>query len=171
MVIVIDSDIPWIPTVSAPKPEARLYHLDVDPLKMQMPVWYIAAAERFAVDAGTALQQLNAELDKSASDGPLVAARRERWERQHRQRKAELSQRERPGDSLTPEFLTAAIRRRVTADTMVVNEGVSNYQTIFDHLAMNRPGSMFTSGGGSLGGMAVPPSASSLPTRTSSLWR
>jgi acetolactate synthase-1/2/3 large subunit len=151
LVIVIDSDIPWIPTVSAPKPEARLYHLDVDPLKMQMPLWYIAAAERFAADAGTALQQLNVELDKLALDGPLVEARRGIWERLHRQRRAELSQREQPGDSLTPEYLTAALRRRVTADTIVVNEGISNYQTIFDHLAMNRPGSMFTSGGGSLG--------------------
>jgi acetolactate synthase-1/2/3 large subunit len=43
------------------------------------------------------------------------------------------------------------LRRHIDADTLVLNEGISNYHTIIDHLAMTRPGSMFTSGGGSLG--------------------
>ena len=33
----------------------------------------------------------------------------------------------------------------------MLNEGITNYPTIFDHLAMSRPGSIFASGGGSLG--------------------
>ena len=42
-VLVIDSDVPWIPTVSRPGPEARIYHIDVDPLKERMPLWSIPA--------------------------------------------------------------------------------------------------------------------------------
>jgi acetolactate synthase-1/2/3 large subunit len=80
-----------------------------------------------------------------------VESRRRRWEEQHQRRRSELAKKELAGSSLTPEYLTAAIRRRVNASTLVVNEGVSNYQTIYDHLAMSRPGSMFSSGGGSLG--------------------
>jgi acetolactate synthase-1/2/3 large subunit len=116
-----------------------------------MPLWYISAIERFAADACTALQQLHAELDELSVEVPLVESRRRRWEQFHHRRRLELAQKELPAASLTPEFLTAAIRRRITADTLVINEGVSNYQTIFDHLAMSRPGSMFSSGGGSLG--------------------
>jgi acetolactate synthase-1/2/3 large subunit len=151
VVVIIDSDIPWIPSASAPMSGARIYHIDVDPLKLQMPVWYIPARERFAADARTALQQLNAELDGIALDLPLVESRRRRWEELHQRRRTMLSKRESPGEGLTPEYLTAAIRRRISARTLVINEGVSNYQTIFDHLAMSRPGCMFSSGGGSLG--------------------
>ncbi len=151
VVLVIDSDIPWIPVSSAPHADAAIYHIDVDPLKSQMPLWYISARGRFAADACTALAQLNAELDKLISDNALVERRRARWAELHAIRKAHLAVRELPNGRLTPEYLTATIRRRLTTDTLVVNEGISNYQTIFDHLALSEPGAMFTSGGGSLG--------------------
>ena len=151
VVLVIDSDIPWIPTSSAPKPDAAIYHIDVDPLKIQMPLWYISARGRFAADACTALGQISAELDKITLDQKLVEQRRERWADLHAVRKARLAEKERPSGLLTGEYLTAMIRRRLTPDTLIVNEGISNYQPIFDHLALDRPGAMFTSGGGSLG--------------------
>ncbi len=151
VVLVIDSDIPWIPSVSAPNSSALVYHIDIDPLKMQMPLWYISAIDRFAADAFTALQQLNRALDTHTLDNSLVATRRKGWEKLHIRRRTELAKKELPGEGITPEYLTAMLRHRIGADTMVVNEGVSNYQTIFNHLAISRPGAMFTSGGGSLG--------------------
>ena len=151
VVLVIDSDIPWIPTSSAPNADAVIYHIDVDPLKMQMPLWYIAARGRFAADAATALGQIDAVLDELKVDEALVERRRARWAELHAIRKAHLAEKERPTGRLTAEFLTAMLRRRLGSDTLVVNEGISNYQTIFDHLAVSEPGAMFTSGGGSLG--------------------
>ena len=151
LVLVIDSDVPWIPTSSVPRGDAAVYHIDVDPLKMQMPLWYISARGRYAADACTALRQLNTELDKLTPDATLVEQRRARWAELHAARKARLAEKELPGERLTAEYLTAAIRRRLTAETLFVNEGISHYQTIFDHLALCRPGAMFTSGGGSLG--------------------
>ncbi len=152
VVLVIDSDVPWIPIVNYPNSDATIYHIDVDPLKSQMPLWYISASGRYAADALTALQQLNAELDRiKPENDPLIARRFARWAELHTTRRAHLTSKERSNGKLTAEYLTTAIRRRLTADTLVVNEGVSNYQAIFDHLALDRPGSMFTSGGGSLG--------------------
>lgn len=151
VVLVIDSDVPWIPMSSEPNAKAKIYHIDIDPLKAQMPLWYISARGRYAADAGVALGQLNAALDGMTPDSALVQKRRQRWIKLHEARKAALAQKESSGQILTAERLTAALRRRIDADTLVVNEGISNYQTIFDHLAMTRPGSMFTSGGGSLG--------------------
>ena len=43
VVLVIDSDVPWIPTVSRPADDALIFHIDVDPLKESMPLWYIGA--------------------------------------------------------------------------------------------------------------------------------
>ena len=151
VVLVVDSDIPWIPTSSAPNAGATIYHIDVDPLKIQMPLWYISARGRFAADARTALGQINAELHQLTLDEALIERRRARWAELHAIRREHLASKERPGGRLTPEVLTAGIRRRLTPDTLVVNEGISNYQTIVDHLAIAEPGAMFTSGGGSLG--------------------
>src|SRR5208282_2622918 len=36
VILVIDSDVPWIPAVNRPSAEAAIYYLDVDPLKPQM---------------------------------------------------------------------------------------------------------------------------------------
>jgi acetolactate synthase-1/2/3 large subunit len=151
VVLVIDSDVPWIPTSSAPGPDAAVYHIDVDPLKTQMPLWYISARGRFAADACTVLEQLNDAVDRLALDTERIERRRARWAELHALRKARLADKERSTGRLTGEYLTAALRRRLTPDTLVVNEGISHYHVIFDHLALAEPGAMFTSGGGSLG--------------------
>jgi acetolactate synthase-1/2/3 large subunit len=151
VILVIDSDVPWIPSVNRPEAEAAIFHIDVDPLKLQMPLWYIPAKGRYAADAAPALGQLNARLDGMTLDGAVVERRRSHWAQLHELRKARLANKERPGAALTAELLTAALRRRLTDDTLIVNEGVSNYQTIFDHLGISTPGTMFASGGGSLG--------------------
>src|SRR6185436_16115716 len=67
-VLVIDSDVPWIPTVSRPSPKATIFHIDVDPLKEAMPLWYIKARACFRADAASALRQLNAALDDRRVD-------------------------------------------------------------------------------------------------------
>lgn len=151
-VIVIDSDVPWIPTISKPAADATIIHLDVDPLKEAMPLWYIGARHAFRTDAATALAQLNAGLD-ARQPAPEIVDRRSRHH-------AAASASRREGlfaleagapDAITPEFATACVRRHIDADTIVLNEGITNYPVIFNHMRMTAPGSIFTSGGGSLG--------------------
>lgn len=62
LVLVIDSDVPWIPLVNKPASDATVYYIDTDPLKEQMPLWYIPSKQIFRADAYTALKQLNAAL-------------------------------------------------------------------------------------------------------------
>lgn len=52
---------------------------------------------------------------------------------------------------MTVARLMAGLRRHLDDRTLVLNEGITNYQPIFDHVAPSRPGTMFASGGGSLG--------------------
>ncbi len=54
-------------------------------------------------------------------------------------------------DYITPEYLTACIREIMDEDTIVLNEGISNYPTISNHLNVNQSGTLFGSGAGSLG--------------------
>lgn len=151
-ILVIDSDVPWIPTVSRPDDGAAIFHIDVDPLKENMPLWYIPARQVMRGDAETALAQLNAALGARKADAEAVARRKRHHSSESAKRRLDLKARESTAAGLiTPEYLTACIGRHVDADTIVLNEGITNYPVIFNHLAMKRPGSIFTSGGGSLG--------------------
>jgi acetolactate synthase-1/2/3 large subunit len=152
VILVIDSDVPWIPTVNRPRPDAAIYHIDVDPLKQQMPLWHIPARMAFRADAATALAQLNEHVDASRPDAAAIAERTAHYAALHGQRRLMLLERERPaGDAITPEYLTACVRRRLDASTIVINEGISSYHTICDHLGIAHPGGMLASGGSSLG--------------------
>lgn len=153
VVVVIDSDVPWIPTVSKPAPGAKIWHLDVDPLKQDMPLWSIPARRVFRVHAQTALAQLNAGLDRIGLDVARIGERRAHYVRAHEARKQALASAEaKPaGDRLTAEYVTACVRAHVDADTIVLNEGITNYPVVVNHIAPSRAGQMLNSGGGNLG--------------------
>jgi acetolactate synthase-1/2/3 large subunit len=152
VVLVIDSDVPWVPKNSKPNAAATILHIDIDPLKPSMPLWYINANGTWQADAATALGQLNAHLDASGVDEGRADDRRRHYARRHAQRAADLIRLEKPdGEVITPELLTAAVRAAIDDDTIVLNEGITNYHTIYDHLGRSRPGTIFTSGGSSLG--------------------
>jgi acetolactate synthase I/II/III large subunit len=152
LVLVIDSDVPWIPAVSRPRDDAAIFHIDADPLKQQMPLWYIGARRSFRADAATALAQIDAHLDAAAIDADAVERRLARYRERHAVRQAELDAREQvEGDTITAAFLTACIRRHVDAGTIVLNEAITNFTATIDHLRATRPGSIYGSGGGSLG--------------------
>jgi acetolactate synthase I/II/III large subunit len=151
-VLVIDSDVPWIPTSSKPNDKASIAIIDVDPLKQSMPLWYIKAQASYRADAATALSQLNKRLDRMEIDEGAAERRRRHYGERHRERGVELARREASGgEIITAEYLTACVRRQVGLDAVVVSEGITNYPTICDHMAREKPGTLFTSGGGSLG--------------------
>jgi acetolactate synthase-1/2/3 large subunit len=151
-VLVIDSDVPWIPTVSRPDPSAAIFHIDIDPLKEQMPLWHIDARLSLRADAATALKQMNRTAAHRRIDRNRLDERVAHYTGKSRARQATLGAREAEGAGIvTPEYLVACVRRHVDADTIVLNEGITNYGVVCDHLCMTRPGSIFASGGGSLG--------------------
>lgn len=155
VVLVLDSDVPWIPAVSKPRAGARIYHIDVDPLKEQMPLWYFPIQHSFRADAATALKQINAHVAAQANgkmDASRVDERRAHYSAIHEARMKELAAREvPPKNGITPEFLTARVREHLPPDAIVLNEGITSHNTIADHLRRNRPGSVFAAAGGSIG--------------------
>ncbi|HTW63737.1 MAG TPA: thiamine pyrophosphate-requiring protein [Bryobacteraceae bacterium] len=156
VVLVLDSDVPWIPMVSKPNPAARIYHIDVDPLKQQMPLWYFPMQHSFRADAATALAQINAYVASAKANGKvdetLVGQRRAHYSAIHEARMKELAAREIPReDAITPEHLTASVREHLPPDALVLDEGITSHNTIADHIRATRPGSFFTAAGGSIG--------------------
>lgn len=150
VVLVIDSDVPWIPTVSKPKDDAVIYHIDIDPLKASIPLWYIPAIQSFGAHAATALQQINSALTGILIDETRVAERQGHYGALNSARRQWLAASEQKRDVITTEYVMACLRPHLD-DAVILNEGITNYPQICDHLAPTRPGSFFASGGGSLG--------------------
>lgn len=152
VVLVLDSDVPWIPTVSRPRPDATIFHVDTDPLKRSTPLWYIGSHGSYCASALIALQQLNAHV---AAHPKCVTGKAERcteFERLHAERAAGIVAVERrQGAGISPQYLTSRVRAHVDDSTIVLNEGITNYPVICDHIGPTRAGSFFNSGGGSLG--------------------
>jgi acetolactate synthase-1/2/3 large subunit len=152
VILIVDSDVPWIPTANRPAADAKILHIDVDPLKEQMPLWYVGAQRIFRADAATALRQVNEALDAATLDARRVSASRDHYTKLHQAREAELARREAPrAAELTAEYLTACVGRAIGPEAIVISEGVTHFPTISNHAGRSRPGTLFNSGGGSLG--------------------
>jgi len=95
---------------------------------------------------------LNARVVANAPDVVAVRTRAEHFGTRHAERAATLAKQAEPaGGVITPEYLTVCVRRQIGADAIVMNEGITNYPAICDHIAPTVPGHFFASGGGSLG--------------------
>jgi acetolactate synthase I/II/III large subunit len=152
LVLVLDSDVPWIPLHNRPDAAARIIHIDTDPLKEQMPLWYIPADRVCRADVAVALRQINSRLESVRVDSEGVNARLEHYRRRHLEWDAAVHEREcSDGETITAEYLTSRIRERLGPDCLVLNEGITNYTLIHNHLRPTPTRGIFRSGGSSLG--------------------
>jgi len=153
-----------------PRPDAAIYHIDVDPLKPpHCRCGRSPRGARGAPDAATRARPARRPPRPPARPARPAAVRRRAHRattpRSHDQRRRALSAREHPdGDANhPPEYLTACVRRRLgRPQPSCSTEGISSYQTIGDHLLLTRPGSMADQAAAARwAGTAAPRSASS----------
>nr|POE75148.1 benzoylformate decarboxylase [Quercus suber] len=79
VIIVLDCDVPWIPTQCKPRQDAKIVHIDVDPLKNQMPVFYINAMVSIRADAETSITQITNHIQASFHNQLSSQAFSDRW--------------------------------------------------------------------------------------------
>lgn len=159
-ILVVDCDVPWIPTQCNPRRGARVVHIDIDPLKQQMPVHYLPATRRYKADSATSLKQINDYLDSNSqllaslsddihrtSFDKRKAFHTERWTRIRDLGKL-------PTDlyrPIDPHILGAQIKDTVPEDTIFAVEAVTLSMPISDQIAATLPKSWINCGGGGLG--------------------
>lgn len=154
LILVLDSDVPWIPLKNKPAKDCTMYYIDVDPLKEKIPLWYIPSKCFFKADSLVALQQLNAYLDSiEVVDQEAITRRYRQFSNIHAEQRAEWKRQEqlKDPDIITPQYLTACVREVIDDDTIVLTETITNYETVSKHLPRNKPGTLFGSGASSLG--------------------
>ncbi|KAK1765326.1 thiamine pyrophosphate enzyme, N-terminal TPP binding domain-containing protein [Phialemonium atrogriseum] len=153
VILVIDCDVPWIPTAGKPRSDAKIFHLDVDPLKQQMIVYHIPASHRYKVSAELALKQLNRYLDRQQLDPSKYAAAFEARSTRYKNWRATLDSREviSPGGPIKVPYLMSRLRKLLPQSTTIVLEAVTNALPAIEHLHLTEPGSLYATGAGGLG--------------------
>ncbi|KFA79362.1 hypothetical protein S40288_03557 [Stachybotrys chartarum IBT 40288] len=160
VILVLDCDVPWIPTQCKPRADATILHIDVDPLKQNMPLHYIPAFRRYRADAETAIRQLNdfisshPEYSKIASSEPHVSRWRE-LEQSHKSRLEKSSELAKAPDDLSmspsTSYLVSELRKICPPDTIWCLEAVTNAPFIYQQLQIDEPGHLINCGAGGLG--------------------
>jgi len=152
-VLVVDSEVPWVPAVASPPTDAALLQIDIDPTKPSMPMWDFPMTVSLTADSAIALPLLEAALCD------LAEPRRERWS--HRRLEAEAAVADihaqwrraaRPGGppaDAAEEFL-AELDRALPPDVVVFDEAVTNRAASTRQLHRS-PGRYFQAGAPSLG--------------------
>ena len=160
-ILVVDCDVPWIPTQCKPKADARIVHIDVDVLKRQMPVFYIPAYARFSAHSTISFTQLNeylasnSEIPAALSDDAHAAAAKKRQE-SHTARWGQFKElaklpEDTQGTSINSHVAGAQIRAAVPKDTIFAVEAVTLSISIADQIAPVEPKTWINCGGGGLG--------------------
>ncbi|KAH8705204.1 putative thiamine pyrophosphate enzyme [Talaromyces proteolyticus] len=160
-ILVVDCDVPWIPTVCKPKDSTKVIHLDVDPLKRQIPMFYLWSIATYKVDSTTAFKQIKEYITSNTTltqtlNGDEANARQKRVEEGYRQNlKAIADSAIVPagGDDayLNGNYLMAQLRKAAPEDTIWAIEAVTLTVAVADQLQCSLPNSWINCGGGGLG--------------------
>jgi len=151
VVLVIDSDVPWLPAVTKFPEGSRLFYLDIDPVKDTIPLWNYPAEMFIRADSLAALRQLNAALDGAVIDENAVAERRARFGKKHDAIREYWKSAAAPGEKITPQYLVATLNEILDEDTIILNETITNTAVVENLLPRSKPGTRHHSLGSSLG--------------------
>src|SRR5450432_52665 len=143
LVIVLESDVPWIPHLQHPPAGCRVAHMGGDPFYVRYPMRSFPSD--LAVQAGIvpALKALAEAVEPRLQMAEArIAARRAKLVDRMRNRRAQLAKDSAPGDRISPAYLSRAIGEAVGEDAVIFNE----YPLRADHCAREKPDTLFALG-------------------------
>jgi acetolactate synthase-1/2/3 large subunit len=143
VVLVIDSDVPWFPTVVRPKETARVIQLRSDPLYSRYPLRSYPTDIALAANPAAALRLLTKELVRYQGEAKGMINRRFeilRKEHEHqRQAWREEAQAVKDDKPIDPMWLSACINQVKDSETILINE----YDLVPTQVELEMPGSFF----------------------------
>uniref|UniRef100_A0A8H7K660 Pyruvate decarboxylase n=1 Tax=Bionectria ochroleuca TaxID=29856 RepID=A0A8H7K660_BIOOC len=158
VILLLDCDIPWIPSRNPPSASARIYHIDIDPLKQHFPVSFYPANGRWKADSFTALTQLVNYIKTDTAlagklQNPVYVARRDARAKAHQARMDEIASRPRLGDDEPLDFdnIGQLLKSVLPESTNFVIEAVTASHALHDQLQPTRPGSWINCGATGIG--------------------
>jgi acetolactate synthase-1/2/3 large subunit len=161
--LLVDVDVPWIPSDTRENPQTWWAHIDVDPVKERSPIWGFPSNLRLPGDSTLVLAQLIEALKAKATpafrDG--AARRVDAMTREHAERRAEaakLAATRGSRGAVNAHYLCGEIAKAIGEDDILVNESIRNAALVHRQIIRTRPGTALGCSGGALGysnGMAL----------------
>lgn len=153
VIVVMDCDVPWVTKVNRPNENCQVFYIDLDPIKEDIPLWYMPSARFLKADSGEALRQLNDQVKQMSLNEQDIRSRFDRIANKHHEQRQQWQKKEmQPKDgTISAEWLTACLREVIDEDTIVMNETITNAMAVAQHLPRNKPETLFVNGGSSLG--------------------
>ncbi len=161
--LLVDVDVPWIPSDVPDNPATWWAHVDVDAEKRNFPIWTFPGHLRLAGDSHRILSDLLAALKARADDGfrmraaARVARMAEEGAARRRQAATLAAERGTPGE-INPHHLCAVLARALAPTDIVLNEAIRNGPAVLQQMPRTEPGTLVGLSGGGLGfsgGMAL----------------
>ncbi|KJZ71239.1 hypothetical protein HIM_09382 [Hirsutella minnesotensis 3608] len=158
VILMLDCDVPWIPSQNPPPKNVKIYHVDSDPLNQQIPVSFFPAQGRWRAECYTALRQLvrhvktDSSLQTTLAD-PLYEARRQGRAKLYRDRLESIASRPRLDNHelLEANNIGALLKLHLPDSTTFVVEAVTAAQLLIEQLQPSRPGSWINCGATGIG--------------------
>jgi acetolactate synthase I/II/III large subunit len=161
--LLLDVDVPWVPSTHEHREEATFIHIDVDAAKKDLPIWNFPGDIRVQGDCATVLRQV-AEAVRALADEGYHARVRDRiagwdaWHASRRRKLAEAAARTGESDAIGVPYLMAELNKQLRADDIIINEAIRNTGPVQDYLERSEPRTFVGFAGGGLGfsgGMAL----------------
>ena len=145
-IIVLECDVPWIPSKKAPRPDAKIIHIAVDPLFSAYPMRSFPSDLGISgVISGTLSMLTEALRLRANANRDRIEARRHRLAEtraNQRARWAEMLDKGRTQTPLHPAWITHCVNEVKSADTILIKESPLTWE----HLDLTQPGTFFSAG-------------------------
>ncbi|KAK9424213.1 putative pyruvate decarboxylase [Seiridium unicorne] len=146
MIFLLDCDVTWIPSRNMPQKNAKIYHVDCDPLNQQIPVSFFPAHGRWKAESFTALKQILSYINSDSSlthalRNPKFEARNKELIGTHTARLAKIASEPRlgHGEALDAHNIGRLLNTTLPSSTTYVVEAVTAAQILHDQLAAQSP--------------------------------
>ena len=155
LALVLESDVPWIPTLAEPKPDCKVIQCGLDPLFSRIPIRGFACDLGITASTAATLTALSGALEGKL-DATVVSARRARVEKMRTAMHAEWKSAREAGGREMPmrmAWVSHCLAQAKDPRTIVVNE----YTLELEHCSFEHADSYF--GASSASGLGWGPGA------------
>jgi acetolactate synthase-1/2/3 large subunit len=151
VVLLLDVDVPWLPSRAAPAKSARIAQIDIDPNKSTIQLWGFPVDLPIQADTAKALPALRAALERGATDAQRAKWRERRDARGSKATVPRATDAERAARPLSLAHIADTLRAALPPDAIVVDEMVTSSDAVRRVLGRDVPGTWLDSNGSGLG--------------------
>ena len=144
LVIVANSDVPWVPARGTPNADARVVRIDPDPHATQYPLPDAPADVSIAADPATVLAEVTAVMEGQSAG---AADRIDRFRDVHAGQRREWADAVPDPDTaaaITPALLSRTLGDVLDPEAVVVDETVTNTVGVLRHTERSAPGTYYS---------------------------